>query len=216
MAHPEPWRGRELDLVRDAGRVAPLPIFGQCLGQGELAVDECAAARVELLEVPTQLCDPHMQRRQPTARRLLRPQLVEQPLTGDDLVRADQQQRQQCRAVLTGADLSNAKLFATKLRNAELNNANLDYALLAYSDMSDASDADLSDAILTNANLIAAQLPGANLEGANLTGARLSEAELEEAKGMTQSQLESAVGDSKTKIPHDLTWPATWPQPHSE
>jgi hypothetical protein len=63
------------------------------------------------------------------------------------------------------------------------------------------SRGDLTNALLAGAQLDGADLTGAWLMGANLTGAR----------GLTQEQLVSAVGDAKTKLPDGYERPAAWP-----
>lgn len=49
---------------------------------------------------------------------------------------------------------------------------------------------------------------GANLHGANLTGTILSST----IGGISQEQLNSALGDDTTKIPKGLTRPDVWSQ----
>jgi hypothetical protein len=63
---------------------------------------------------------------------------------------------------------------------------------------------------LTAANLIGAKLWGARLEGARLEGANLFGAHLGGASGLSQSQIELAVGDKTTKLPKGLARPASW------
>lgn len=77
----------------------------------------------------------------------------------------------------------------------------------------------------TNTNLIGANLAGAlliasnmsysNLEGANLIGADLRDADirganLENTLFLTQSQINTAIGDSSTKLPMELVRPLYW------
>ncbi|MGL5346769.1 MAG: pentapeptide repeat-containing protein [Peptostreptococcaceae bacterium] len=78
---------------------------------------------------------------------------------------------------------------------------------------------------LTNTNLIGANLAGAlliasnikntNLKGANLIGADLRDADirganLEDSIFLTQSQVNTAKGDFKTKLPKGLVRPSYW------
>jgi hypothetical protein len=85
-----------------------------------------------------------------------------------------------------------ADLFGAKLRGADLHSANLRGAYLIA--------ADLREADLRQADLIGADLRDTRLEGADLTGSLF----------LTQSQVNAARGDSKTKLPKAVTRPAHW------
>jgi uncharacterized protein YjbI with pentapeptide repeats len=85
-----------------------------------------------------------------------------------------------------------ADLFGAKLRGADLHNANLRGAYLIA--------ADLREADLRQADLIGADLRDTRLEGADLTGSLF----------LTQSQVNAARGDSRTKLPKAVTRPAHW------
>jgi hypothetical protein len=80
----------------------------------------------------------------------------------------------------------------------------------------DLHGADLRGASLRGAYLIGADLRGAQLSLADLTGADLRAADLRGA-GLTgsifliQSQLDSARGDTSTRLPSSLTRPVHWP-----
>jgi len=79
---------------------------------------------------------------------------------------------------------------------------------------------DLRGANLIGANLIGADLRAANLIGANLEladcnrmridSARLQSASLKHAENLTQAQIDSAFGNSKTILPEGLVRPAHW------
>jgi uncharacterized protein YjbI with pentapeptide repeats len=86
-------------------------------------------------------------------------------------------------ADLTGKDLRGAGLAAASLRGASL------------------IGADLSGADLRGADFTGADLRGAELSGADLTGSIF----------LIQAQLDSAKGDSGTKLPPSLMRPAHWP-----
>jgi uncharacterized protein YjbI with pentapeptide repeats len=80
----------------------------------------------------------------------------------------------------------------------------------------DLKGADLSGASLRGARLIGADLRGADLRladltGADLRGADLSGADVSESIFLTQSQLDAAMGDLRTRLPPALTSPAHWP-----
>ncbi|WP_033255647.1 pentapeptide repeat-containing protein [Kitasatospora phosalacinea] len=85
-----------------------------------------------------------------------------------------------------------ADLIGARLRGADLRGANLRGACLIA--------ADLSGADLREADLIGADLRDADLRGADLTGALF----------LTQPQLNSAKGDSETRIGAALARPAHW------
>ncbi|WBQ03766.1 pentapeptide repeat-containing protein [Kribbella sp. CA-293567] len=85
-----------------------------------------------------------------------------------------------------------ADLFGAKLRGADLSAANLRGAYLIA--------ADLRGSDLRRADLIGADLRDARLEGADLTGALF----------LTQSQVNAARGDAKTKLPSSVTRPPHW------
>lgn len=127
------------------------------------------------------------------------------------------------RAYLCSADLRGAYLREAGLREANLSQADLSEAHLSRTDL---TEADLEGAVLKNAFLYRANLTGADLEGANLTKADLSHAALEGAwirgvdlstvEGLTQEQLDAAMGDVATMLPargvdgSKLTRPERW------
>lgn len=89
-------------------------------------------------------------------------------------------------------DRRNADLIGKPLRAADLRGASLRGALLIA--------ADLRDANLTYSDLLGADLRDTDLRGADLTGSLF----------LTQSQLEAARGDSRTKLPGWLARPPHW------
>jgi uncharacterized protein YjbI with pentapeptide repeats len=105
-------------------------------------------------------------------------------LRTSELVRADVGRKKKDRR---GADLIGAKLKGADLRGANLRGAYL-------------IGADLRGADLRMADLIGVDFRGANLRGANLTGSIF----------LIQSQLDSAKGDTDTKLPSLLTRPTHW------
>jgi Pentapeptide repeats (8 copies) len=98
---------------------------------------------------------------------------------------------------LIGTDLRGAFLYKAHLRRANLTEANLGGAILFRAD-------------LTQAYLDGANLSGAYLNGATLVGVYLRRAYLSEAKGLTQEQIDKALGDADTKLPPGLHMPETW------
>jgi uncharacterized protein YjbI with pentapeptide repeats len=85
-----------------------------------------------------------------------------------------------------------ADLFGAKLRGADLRSANLRGAYLIA--------ADLREADLRQADLIGADLRDTRLEGADLTGSLF----------LTQSQVNAARGDARTKLPPTVIRPSHW------
>jgi len=83
-------------------------------------------------------------------------------------------------------------LIGAKLRGADLRGANLRGALLIASD--------LREADMRVTDLIGADFRDADLRGADLTGSFF----------ITQAQINSAKGDTKTKLPHSLRIPDHW------
>ncbi|TCZ80049.1 pentapeptide repeat-containing protein [Paenibacillus albiflavus] len=85
-----------------------------------------------------------------------------------------------------------ANLIGAQLSHADLRGANLRGAYLIA--------ADLRNADLRDSDLIGADLRDADLRGADLTGAIF----------LTQSQINAAKGDARTKLPPSLTPPSYW------
>lgn len=128
---------------------------------------------------------------------------------------------------LSGARLPRARLEGAALKGADLHGATAFYADLGYADLTwatlDAANlesarmpgvtlrgARLHGARLSHVNLVAADLTNADLRGADLrfaelhradlTGALIAGADLTEATGLTQAQLDSAIGDATTRL----------------
>jgi uncharacterized protein YjbI with pentapeptide repeats len=130
-------------------------------------------------------------------------------------------------AHLYRADLTGANLQGTNLQEADLRVANLPGANLTRANLTRAvfRAANLGGTKLTRANLTGADVRGAYLRGADLQGADLQEAyltgadlrranltgaDLQEVRGLTQEQLEQAVGDEDTEPPEYLSVPTEW------
>jgi uncharacterized protein YjbI with pentapeptide repeats len=116
-------------------------------------------------------------------------------LRASELVRAEAEhlKAERKEAHLIGADLCGVDLKGSDLRGVSLRGA---YLL----------GADLRDADLRTADLLGADLRGADLSGADLT----------ESIFLTQSQLNAANGDTKTKLPPSLAHPTHWSTSGSE
>jgi len=95
------------------------------------------------------------------------------------------------------ASLKDANLSGAHLKGAQLKSANLEGANLL--------GAELRDTNFQGANLEGALLLDANFEGAQLSGANIRKATL-----LTQAQIDTAFGNSKTQLPDGLTRPSRW------
>ncbi len=111
------------------------------------------------------------------------------------------------RADLHCADLKRAELDGADLHCADLHNADLHEAVLEWADLhrADLHEADLHGAVLREADLHEADLHGADMGEADLEHANLSGANLTRVKGLTQAQLNAALGDAATRLPSGLT-----------
>ncbi|MGL5863260.1 MAG: pentapeptide repeat-containing protein [Phycicoccus sp.] len=89
-------------------------------------------------------------------------------------------------------DHRGADLVGARLRGTDLYGSTLRGALVI--------EADLRDADLRRADLLGADLRGADLRGADLRDALF----------LTQSQLNAAKGDERTRLPHAVTRPDHW------
>ncbi|HEX9032541.1 MAG TPA: pentapeptide repeat-containing protein [Streptosporangiaceae bacterium] len=116
-------------------------------------------------------------------------------------------------AGLAGADLHGADLAGSDLHGADLAGADLRGADLAGADLAgaDLTGACLRGALLIGADLRRAKLSYADLTGADLRGALLAGTGLASAIFLTQAQLDSAKGDSRTSVPASLRRPPHWP-----
>jgi uncharacterized protein YjbI with pentapeptide repeats len=126
-------------------------------------------------------------------------------------------------ANLQGANLKGACLFGTNLKGANLREANLqawlqplhqDYPQPNLEETilweADLRGVDLTRANLRGAHLHYAQLEEAVLEDANLEGAHLTFADLRSTIGLTQEQIDKAIGDDTTLLPDNLKPPESW------
>ncbi|MEX5637641.1 pentapeptide repeat-containing protein [Parafrankia sp. FMc2] len=136
-------------------------------------------------------------------------------------------------AHLEGADLAHAQLSRINLAAAFLNDATLTGAELAEANLAftmleranltetDLSNADLDDAQLPGANLTDAQLMGAtcihtHLHEANLTETRIRGVDLSRTLGLSQAQVNSALGDGLTRLPRNMRQPRSWTRAENE
>jgi uncharacterized protein YjbI with pentapeptide repeats len=115
------------------------------------------------------------------------------------------------RAGLSGVDVANtilvdAKFIAAtaqgiRLRKVDASNADFSDANLSQMDARDTNfeQAEFSNANLQRANFTGCNVTAANFAGADLTGAKIS-----------QQQIDSSIGDEKTKLPDGLKRPTHW------
>ena len=101
------------------------------------------------------------------------------------------------RCELAGADLTNTCVKKGNLEGADFTGARLVLMCMSYADFRGAS---FQGADLSGANLAHAKLDDANLSGANLSITSIKGTNLTHAKGLTQSQLDHACGDTQTRV----------------
>lgn len=98
--------------------------------------------------------------------------------------------------MLAGA-LEGASLWEAHLKGAKL------IALL--------KNVNLRGSDLEGADLRGSDLEGADLEGAHLSKAHIEGVDLRDVAGLTQEQVNSALGNEETRLPEGLTPPPHWP-----
>ena len=153
--------------------------------------------------------------------------LREADLREANLGGANLQEASLYRANLRGANLGGANLREADLRGANLGGANLREADLGGANLrgADLQRANLQRANLQRANLQRADLRGADLRGADLRGAdlrgancrlvhidsvSLQFADLSSARDLSQEAVNSANGNSATRLPPWIERPAHW------
>lgn len=99
---------------------------------------------------------------------------------------------------LAGANLFNTCVKAKNLRGANFDGANATLMCMSFADFRGAS---FRGTILDAANLGSARLDGADITGARTRITSFAGTDLTRVKGLTQSQLDAACGDAKTKVP---------------
>jgi hypothetical protein len=94
-------------------------------------------------------------------------------------------------------DLSNSKLFNADLSHTRLDRFNL-------------SDCQIRKSFLTQSSLVGANLTATDFTGTDFTGTDLSGVDLSRTTGLTQMQINQAMGDATTTLPNGLTLPDSW------
>jgi uncharacterized protein YjbI with pentapeptide repeats len=124
--------------------------------------------------------------------------------------------------ILAGAKMSNSNFARSDFSNAVLTRADASHSEFAGANFTqaDLTRARLVDASCPQARFERARLQHANARGAdftratfahadvtrmNLVGADLSGADLRQARGLTQSQLDQACGDRRTRLPRGMS-----------
>jgi len=102
---------------------------------------------------------------------------------------------------LAGADLTNQCVKEGNLKAAKFDGARLVLMCMSYADFRGAS---FRDTDLAGANLAHAKVDNADFSGADLSITSIRGTDLSRAIGLTQAQLDSACGDSETKVPAGL------------
>lgn len=102
---------------------------------------------------------------------------------------------------LQGADLRNTCVKAHDLSGADFDNADATLMCMSFANFTGAT---FRGTDLSGANLAHAKLDGADLTGARMTITSIKGTDLTRAKGLTQSQLDAACGDTETKVPAGL------------
>ncbi|MDK1491261.1 pentapeptide repeat-containing protein [Sinorhizobium sp. 7-81] len=113
-----------------------------------------------------------------------------------------------------GASFANAALQRADFSRAHLTGVNFEKAELGRAKFVGAK---LKGIRFSRANLSRADLSGAIIEGpiafdhSVLSLTRIEGVDLSAATGLQQAQINLACGDTATKLPPELTVPATWP-----
>jgi hypothetical protein len=125
-------------------------------------------------------------------------------LRGSDLSEADLRGAQLINANLSGADLTDANLVPYDAQTP---------ARLSIHNLKDEASSSQKDLSRTRLRTRATKLTNTNLEGAILSGAILANTDLTQVRGLTQSQINQALGNKATKLPGGLQRPPDWEQP---
>jgi uncharacterized protein YjbI with pentapeptide repeats len=113
------------------------------------------------------------------------------------------------RAILEDATLTEANLTNAKLADAKLSRADLSRAVFSDANFEGAEfdKADLTGAQFRSGKFRNARFGTANMQNALFDGADFSGADMSQVESLTQTQLETACGDEKTRLPVGLSLP---------
>jgi len=106
-----------------------------------------------------------------------------------------------------GVSFAGARLRQSNLTLATMDRVTFDRANMSISNLYGGrfTGASFENADLSRAILVGGSFDGADFSGANLTEANISGAEMAKSRGLTQSQLNTACGDSYTQLPTGLS-----------
>ncbi len=124
-----------------------------------------------------------------------------------DLSKADLTDADLSGAWAYAADFTEANLGGADLTAADLNNAHLRGAELQQTNL---TGTHLNNAHLQGAQLQQAALTETQLDGADFREVDLSGTDLTNARDVTQQQINSAIGDSRTRLPKNMHAPDSW------
>lgn len=107
-------------------------------------------------------------------------------------------------------DVSDARLRQSDMQLSTFDEWNLKGANLSIANLFGArfNRSDFSGANLQRATLVGAYFGSSTFKGADLTGANISGADLSIARELSQAQLDTACGDSSTRLPKGLNVPS--------
>jgi hypothetical protein len=124
---------------------------------------------------------------------------ISQALSGPAAIRSHIRHCSSC--TLRGADLSDTCLKAGYDKGTNSSRADAVLLCKSYSDFRNAS---FRGADLSGANLAHANLDGADVTGAAMSTTSFDGTDLTHVKGLSQTQLDHACGDSGTRVPAGL------------
>ena len=121
-----------------------------------------------------------------------------------NLFQADLAYRDGANLNLSGSRLRQANLSLSTYDGVDFSSANLSVANLFGARF---NHCDFSKSDLSKTSAVGTYFGTSNMSGANLTGANFSGADLSAVKGLTQTELNRACGDSSTRLPAGRTIP---------
>lgn len=135
-----------------------------------------------------------------------------------DLSKIDLFQAQLERTILSETIFTEAMLAHTNMKSADLQNTTLIATIFSLADM---RNADLSNSVLRMVDFVNADLANSKFDNADVRtftpeqgivfSGRQNYCDFSKAKGLTQEQLDTMLGDSETRIPDGLKRPKHWP-----
>jgi hypothetical protein len=125
-------------------------------------------------------------------------------------------EKEQRRRNLERTDLRHGYFYGANLRDVWFHEADLRGSLFAEAELQGTYfvGADLRDAFFGESRQHgvggAKNLKGTNFRGANLEGTSFTGVNLEEVIGLTQTQIDQAMGDENTRLPNGIQIPDHW------